>query len=533
MNLPIYEDNECILATKELSKHVNGKEAFSLEMPNVGLGISVTGDLSKKSYRQSYYKDCIFESTICRSIGFSGSKFIKTVFQNCIFDNANLHSCDFQNVTFIGSGDSRHEIFSAGFHKSTFSDCTFQNLFIFSCGFTDVVFYNTVFQNCTIRLCSLENAQFRNCYFINTNMSTLNLEYTEFDGISATQTIFPFATIPSAFGLLQQLPSLSEDNVVYTAANESHELSIQEYCKLLSDFERFYYKKKKYYALANIYVSQGKAIDSFNAIEAGILSTIKIKDFRILRHFCKLVYLSDIFTIQQRRNLYENISRWVSQENLKLSEYHNYQLFSGQIRELLLNRDYHNLTLYFYLKTNIESDEIKKQVTFLTIIDQILTYCNVSLSSIELRHNSAFVDFLTVVCDNLTQFSQVLIMIYGSLAGVKLFASDLKKLSDTTQDIISSNDQHKLNKLEQKKLELEIESIKHEQDYKKRMDEIEYQKAIAELEKIKLEIEDMEKQANEYQKILLENGIEICVHHTSKNLKVAPIREMLQYNQQH
>lgn len=500
-------------------------------MPNVGLGISVTGNLSKKNYRQSYYKDCLFDSTICNSIGFSGSKFINTIFRNCNFENANLHSCDFKNVTFIGDQDSQFKIASAGFHKSTFTDCTLQNLYIFSCGFTDVVFYNTVFKDCTIRLCSLENAQFRNCYFINTNMSTLNLEYTEFEGIIATKTIFPFVTLPSAYGLLQQLSSLGNDNVIYSAANEAHEISIPEYIDLLNDFERFYYKKKKFYALANIYISQGRIKESYKVIEAGILNTIKVKDFRILRHFCKLVYLSDIFTIHQRRNLYENINRWVSSESLTLSEYHNYQLFAGSIREMLLNGDHHKPTLFFYLKTNIESDETQKHVVLLTIIDQALTYCNVPLSSIELRHNSAFVDFLTVVCDNLTQFSQVLIMIYGSLAGVKLFASGIKKIADSSQSIIANFDQHKISKLEQKKLELEIDAMKHEQEYKKKIEEIEYQKSIAELEKLSLEIEDMERQSDSYKKILLENDIAISVRHTSKNLKMAPLQEMIQYNQ--
>lgn len=531
MNLPIYNDNECILAAEELSKHVNGKEAFSLQMPSVGLGVTVTGNLSNKNYRQSYYKDCLFDSILCNSIGFSGSKFVNTIFRKCSLENANLHSCDFKNVSFVGDKDSQFKIVSAGFHKSTFTDCTFQNLYILSCGFTDVVFYNTVFENCTIRLCSLENAQFKNCYFVNTNMSTLNLEYTEFDGIDATKTIFPFITIPSAYGLLQQLSSLSNDNAIYTVANEAHEISIPEYLALLNDFERFYYKKKKYYALANIYISQGRIKESYAAIESGILSTIKIRDFRILRHFCKLVYLSEIFTLHQRRNLYENISRWVSNESLTLPEYHNYQLFAGSMREMLLNGDYHKPTLHFYLKTNIEPDETQKHVVFLTIIEQVLACCEVSLSSIELRHNSAFVDFLTVICNDLTQFSQVLIMVYGSLAGVKLFASGIKKIIDTTQSIVSNHDQHNINKLEQKKLELEIDAMKYEQEYKKKMVEIEYQKSISELEKLNLEIENMDRQSDNYKKILLENGIEISVRHTSKNLKMAPLHEMIQYNQ--
>lgn len=112
MNLPIYNDNECILAAEELSKHVNGKEAFSLQMPNVGLGITVTGNLSNKNYRQSYYKDCLFDSTLCNSIGFSGSKFINTIFRKCSLENANLHSCDFKNVSFVGDKDSQFKIVS-------------------------------------------------------------------------------------------------------------------------------------------------------------------------------------------------------------------------------------------------------------------------------------------------------------------------------------------------------------------------------------------------------------------------------------
>lgn len=531
MNLQIYNDEECILAAEELSKHVNGKEVFSLQMPNVGLGISVSGDLSKKNYRQSYYKDCVFNSTKCNSIGFSGSKFINTIFRGCDFENANLHSCDFRNVTFTGSQNSQHEIKNAGFHKSTFTDSIFENLNIFSCGFTDVVFYSTVFKNCTIRLCSLENAQFINCYFINVDMSALNLEYTEFDNIFAKQTVFPFVTLPLTYGLLQQLPMLSSDNVIYTAKNKNNKISIQEYLNLFNSFERFYLKKNKFYALANIYISQNRIKEAYMAIESGILNTIKVKDFRILRYYCKLVYLSDIFTIHQRRNLYENITKWVSSESLSLSEYHNYQLFTGSIREMLLNCDYHKPTLYFYLKTNIEPEEIHKQVVFLSIIDQILTYCHVPLSSIELRHNSAFIDFLVIVCDNLTQFSQILIMIYGSLAGIKLFASSVKELADSTQSIISNYDKHKIDKLEEKKLKLELDLMEYEQEHKKRVDEIEYQRSVLELKKLNLELENMEKQSNEYKKILLETGIEISVQHTSKNLRTAPIHEMIQYYQ--
>mgnify|MGYP000165473265 FL=1 len=531
MNLPVYTNEECALAVNELKKHVNGKEVFSLKEPNIGLGITITEDLSKKMYRQSYYKDCVFDSAVCKSIGFSGSKFIDTVFRNCDLDGGNLHSCDFNNVTFLGDGEERHPMVNAGFHKGTFTECTFQNLYIFSCGFTDVVFYNTTFINCTIRLCSLENAQFQNCYFIDTDMSTLNLEYTEFDNIHAIQTIFPFITIPSAYGLLQQLSLSDNSNAVYTAANEAHKLSIPEYYALLKDFECYYAKKEKYYALANLYISQDMVMEGYEAIRAGIMKAIKTKDFRTLRHFCKLVYLSDIFTIRQRRNLFENIMKWVSNENLSLPEYHNYQLFAGHIREMLLNNDSHKPTLYFYLETNIEPDEPQKQVVLLTTIDGILTSCNVPSTSIEMRHNSAYVDFLTIICENIPQFSQVLIMIYGSLAGVTLIAKGIQKLVETGQTAVSNYDQHKLNKLELEKKKIEIEVLKQEQNYKKTMESIDYEKSLAELRKLTLEVEEMEKQAGKYRKILMDNGIEISVQHNSKNLKNAPFHELIHYNQ--
>ena len=40
---------------------------------------------------------------------------------------------------------------------------------------------------------------------------------------------------------------------------------------------------------------------------------------------------------------------------------------------------------------------------------------------------------------------------------------------------------------------------------------------VAELKKLTLELENMEKECSKHNKTLLENGIEISVHHNSKN----------------
>lgn len=284
MDLPSYSQKEYLSAVDALSKHVNAKDIFKRQQSNTGIGITISEDLSRKMYRQSYYKTCIFDKAILKSIGFTGSKFIDTTFQDCVFSNGNLHSCDFEKVHFIGTGSTKLEIKDAGFHKSTFNDCGFKNLFITSCGFTDAVFYNSVFEDCTIRLCSLENAQFIDCCFINTDFSTVNLEYVEFKSLLAKGAIFPFPTIANTYGLLQQLNNLTENNYVYTASSDNHKLPINEYLALLPTFEKYYIENQRYFPLVNIYIYMEKPDQAYNAVVGGILKSIKLRDYRSLKY---------------------------------------------------------------------------------------------------------------------------------------------------------------------------------------------------------------------------------------------------------
>ncbi|PWJ50490.1 pentapeptide repeat-containing protein [Faecalicatena contorta] len=363
MNLPIYSENEYLLAVDRLALHVNNKDIFSVSKQNGGVGLTISKDLSKKMYRQSYYKKCLFKDANLMNIGFAGSKFIDTKFEDCIFSNGNLHSCTFKDVVFTSSSNKTNNLDNAGFHKSTFTNCTFENLFIYSSGFTETIFFRVKFINCTIRLCSLENAQFADCTFINVNMSTLNIEYVDFENIKAQDCIFPFHTICSAYGLLSQLTEFG-NNKIFSAYSET--LSIQEYKKLLPDFQKYYCKNEKYFPLTNIYIATNELDLAYESIMAGIIRTIQVRDFRSLKYFCKLVYLNNIFSVKQRRFLYENINKWISTEQFSLAEYHDYQLSASMIRDLLLNEDSKKPTLIFYLETNINPYEMEKQVAFLT-----------------------------------------------------------------------------------------------------------------------------------------------------------------------
>lgn len=528
MNLPNYSDKEYLMAIDKLAFHVNIKDIFAVSKRNEGLGITISSDLSKKMYRQSYYRQCIFQGATLVDIGFTGSKFIDTQFIDCNFKNGNFHSCSFDNVKISSNESEPLELYNAGFHKSTFTDSIFENLFIYSCGFTDAIFYNVKFINCTIRLCSLENAQFIDCRFENVNMSTLNIEYADFRNISAESCIFPFHTICSTFSLLNQLNDLY-NNSVFSASALDNKISIQEYQALLPEFRSYYTKNEKMFPLANIFISMDKIDLAYEAIMVGIIKAIQLRDFRSIKFLCKLVYLNNIFSVQQRRLLYENINKWISNEKFSLAEYHDYQLSASMIRDWLLNEDSQKPTLIFYLETNIQPQETLKQSEFLTIIDQLLEKCDVSSSSIELRHNSDFVDFLTVVCENMEQISKVLLMIYGSFTGITVFAFGIKKVLETSQAAVLNNDQHKLNKLQQEKLNLEIDKMKKEQLYFEQSQQLNDAKAFIDYEKAKLEYEEALIQSGKYNEILLDKDIKVVVSHSSKNLKDVPFPEMMQY----
>ena len=196
---------------------------------------------------------------------------------------------------------------------------------------------------------------------------------------------------------------------------------------------------------------------------------------------------------------------------------------TNTLREFLLEEDYKEPTLYFYIETNIEPYEKEKQVLLLTTIDDILDECGISSNSIELQHHSAYVDFLTVTCQNLQQFSDVLILMYSSLAGISLFATGFKKIIDTVQSIILKNDEHKLNKLEITKREQELKYFNQKKD-------LDYQKELLEYKKMKLEYEELLKHSKNYREILLDNDIHLTVSHDSKNLKSIPFPEALKYN---
>ncbi len=516
-NLPAYDSKEIIAANTRLAQYVHKKDIYLKKHPVYAIDLEISENFSRKNMRRSFYINCHFFQSDFRSTGFAGSLFESTDFKDCLWDNANFHSCDFKNVCLKNHSK---QIRSAGFHKSSFANCTIENIKFFSCGFTDVLFTQTTFRNCTIELSSMENARFDNCIFENVNFGNLNLEYVEFYQTTFKSTILPFVPIPFSFGLFECINSAPQEISIASTYNESGTIAMLDYYNLLPDLIVHYTQNEGFFPLSNIYIALGNYDLAYESITFGLLKSIKIKDFRSCKYYVKQAYTSGIFTTEQRRELYRRITSWINHEKLTIAEYHSFQLHVGQIQRYLLSSNCNSPTVYINLHSNILEGEEQKLAILISEINLILQECSLSAESIELRHNSPYDDLITCVCTNIGQVSKVLMSVYVSLMGIRVFSTLIKNAVETYQDWTLKRDQHKLNQQQIKAFILEQESK-----------QLEVEKQKLELKKLSLEIDSIEKKGREHSDVLKQHGIIICsMEHSTANIQLAPFKEILFYS---
>jgi len=514
---PVYDSKKIIAANTRLAQYVHKKDIYLQKHPIYAINLKVSDNFSRKNMRRSFYKNCHFFESDFRSAGFAGSLFESTDFEDCVWDNANFHSCDFNNVWLKGNSNP---IMSTGFHKSSFTNCVIENVYFFSCGFTDALFTQTIFKNCKIELSSMENARFDNCTFENANMGNLNLEYAEFHQVTLKKTVLPFVSIPFAFGLFESISVAPQEISIASAYNESGIISASDYYSLLPDLIIHYTQNEGFFPLSNIYTALNDYNLAFESIAIGLLRSLKKKEFRACKYFLKLIYISNIFTIEQRKELYKRITSWLNHEMLTVAEYHSFQLHIGQMQRYLLSNNCNNPTIYINLHTNILENEETKLAALISEVNLILRECDLSAESIELRHNSPYDHLITCVCTHIGQISKVLMSIYASLMGVRVFSTFVKNALETCQDWTLKSDQHKLNQQQLKISALEEKSK-----------ELEIEKQKLELKKLSLEIDSIEKKGKEHSEILKQQGILICsMEHSTENIYFAPFKEMLFYS---
>lgn len=122
---------------------------------------------------------------------------------------------------------------------------------------------------------------------------------------------------------------------------------------------RHFTKTNQFFPLANLYFALGCYGEGTKAVEKGILSSMAIRDFRMLKHFCKLAADSDAFPPRTLRNLYHNFICRLYPQHSAESDIPNYARHIMEIKALLFSKA-KRPTVSLSLKTDIHQGEHHK-----------------------------------------------------------------------------------------------------------------------------------------------------------------------------
>lgn len=450
MELPFYTQKEILTAQYELDKHGQNNACNDNKIFEIAIGAKYSGDYSRKSIKRSNLTKCQFENANFTRVAATGSKFLNSDFIDCIINNANFQYCDFSGTSMTSISD-KCLIEGSNFSESIFSNSTLKQIVIMGCSFSQVLFYNTVINNCNISSTTFENATFINSEFKNLELRNLNLEYAEFINVKMDNVILPFAQMPYTFGGLTYLFETKDNVFLSSKINSEKKINIKTYKESLKNLEKYYISINEFFPLANIYLAQKKEHLAFQAIANGLVYSVQVKDFRMLKFFCRLASSSNSFSGNQLSQLYTKIHKLLPVEHLSINELHDYEIHIGEIRSLLLNNNANKICAQMSLKTNIDSTKINKLGFLLQILNEALKLNspNLKWDMIEIRHNSPYELFLQLSENNYAVVMSHILSVYGVLIATN-------KLYQAFYDSVIKRFSLKKTKLECEKLEFEI-----------------------------------------------------------------------------
>lgn len=441
-----HNDEELSLAIENLNYHMRNKDHFKPYAYSIHNKEFLTEEnYATKNVRSSYYINCKLEKCNFFEAGFVGSVFINTQFIDCELSSAKLRSCDFRECEFIFSGDEKREIKSVDFSSSVFNNCKISNVFFNSANFEGVIFNNGIISDNKWRSVSLENAIINKTFLRNMRFVSQNFDFLTLKNISTSNVVFPFPAMPFVFNGLAYVYD-TNDNIRFTSCgNGIKRIEKNEYMSLMPQFEIYYKNTDNFFPLANILIAEKRIEDALNNIGMGIMQSIKIKNFRMIYNYCKLLEANFLFTIQHRKKLYNFILNEINKENLSSIDYEILSLYISKIKDILIgtvNEPY----VILDCKTNIDSLETDKIAYFISEIERLISLFIGKKEEhfIELRHNS-FENFIVQIASDperliifLAAFFQCCGFMKGSLVYLyekaKMIIYKMKKSNDSKNE---------------------------------------------------------------------------------------------------
>ncbi len=455
-NLPIYSPKEVLSAINELKKHGQINDSNNNRIFEAALGANYSGNYYRKSIKRSYLKECRFINANFDRAAATGSKFLNSMFINCKLSGANFQFCDFTGSSFLAENED-NKVEGSNFSESNFSNVNLTGLKIAACSFSRALFKDALINSCEIKSTTFESTIFIETKFQNMNLRNLNIDYADFINVKMENIVLPFSQLPYTFGGLTYLLQTNDKIWISSKINEGEKITIEEYKSTFGNLEKYYISIDEFFPLANIYLAKGEYDYAYQAIVSGLLYSIQMKDFRMLKFFCRLAARSDRFSRLQLQKLYDRIHEFTPLNKLNVSDLHNYEIHIGEIRSLLLNSEGIKLTAQINLKTNIESVQYDKLAFLVYCLNEVIKAVDPKLkwNYIEIRHNSPYELLLSISNSDVTILISAIVFTY----------TILMKSNKLYQEFCNSV----LKRLEVKKKKIEdIKFSKLEQDLKKR-----------------------------------------------------------------
>ncbi len=387
---------------------------------------------------------------------------------------------DFEYCDFYKCDITSKKPISIAFNNSNFINSQIYNLNFYSSTFSNTFFDETSFSSVCIENCTLEGATFYHCTFDNVKLTETNIDFVEFFAPTfCNSSKIPMAQIIYTFGLLQYLME-TDDNIVILGENETmtkEKYLAEKLPKILQSFLNTDIEKEPsvLFPLINILLALKETEQATTYLHKALNLSAAIQDFRMIKHYCKLMNLDNNYSRKQKRKLYYEICNKFQPNLMTPWQIKNYSRNMGDIKYILLVEN--NLpTLVFHFVTNIFNKGIEKTGIIIQDIFQISKKYQTSPDHdirIELSRNSPImfsIEFTEVIQNIIAFLQELMILTCSNITAEKLYLKeyatdslnqclDEKKNHETAKECLAK---YVSNNIELSLVEFHIENWKYE-----------------------------------------------------------------------
>jgi hypothetical protein len=320
-------------------------------------GESIEADYSKKTLNHSVFINCKMNHANFDYAALTGSSY-----ENCTFLDCSMYQTDFEFCTFKKCQFLSKKKVIASFNGCDFIEVRLENIVFESCTFTGATFQNCYFENTKIVDSTLENALYIDCVFLHMNLRNLNMDFIQIEQPQMNDVVLPFAQIPYMFGCLEYLLKTKDD--VTVSSHNSDAISIVDYFNIAIPKLILYWsssckdRSEFYFPLSNVYLAQGEYRAAMNCLRNGLQASIVVKDYRMLKFYCKLIARSSLFQPSATQKFYDLINRFAPKEKINSPEMRNFMRNIGEIKETLFSLNAKpKLTIQFRTDMSLEESD--------------------------------------------------------------------------------------------------------------------------------------------------------------------------------